>query len=160
MDAWRCDEASMASGIALADWFGHEAKRVYGVLCESHEDRDRRRLVELLQAKGGRATVRELSRSSRLYSNAGEWEQALDELAKTGAGRWQNHKPGAAGGQPARVFHLLTQPGDGASVDMLTVDRTPDGASANGGSVNCQHVNTHPNAACVNAAQGREQGEI
>ena len=62
VDPWRCDETSMASGIALAKWFGHEAKRVYGVLCESPEDRDCRRLVELLQAKGGQATVRELSR--------------------------------------------------------------------------------------------------
>ncbi len=160
VDAWRCDEQSIQAGIALADWFGHEAKRVYGVLCESQEDRDRRRLVELLQAKGGRATVRELSRSSRLCASAGEWEAALNELAEAGVGRWQNPRPGAAGGHPARVFHLLTQPGAGEAVDTLTVDRTPDGDSANGGSVNCQHVNSEPIAAAVNAAQGREQGEL
>jgi len=150
VDPWRCDEASMAAGIALADWFGHEAKRVYGVLCESQEDRDRRRLVELVQAKGGRATVRELSRSSRQYANAAAWEQALNELAEAGVGRWQNPKPGAAGGHPVRVFHLLTEPGAGAGVDTLTVDRTPDGDSASGGSVNCQHVNSRPDEATVN----------
>ncbi len=104
-----------------------------------------------MEAKGGRTTVRELSRSSRLYPNAAEWEQALNELAEAGVGRWQNPKPGAVGGHPARVFHLLTQPGDGSGVDTMTVDRTPDGDSASGGSVNCQHVNSGPDGGAVNA---------
>lgn len=158
-DPWRCDEVSMAAGIALAEWFGHEAKRVYGVLGESLEDRNRRRLVELVQAKGGRATVRKLCRSSRLYASAAEWEQALNELAEGGVGRWHNPKPGPAGGHPERVFMLLTQADAGASVDMLTVDGTASGDSASGGSVNCQHVNNEPNDVAVSAADGREQGE-
>jgi hypothetical protein len=111
VDPWRCDEQSMAAGIALADWFGHETKRVYSVLRESPEDRDRRRLVELIQAKGGRVTVRELSRSSRLYSSAAEWEQALGELAEAGVGRWESPKPGRGGGHPVKVFRLTTGPG-------------------------------------------------
>jgi hypothetical protein len=154
VDPWRCDDNSMAAGIALAEWFGHEAKRVYGVLCESTEDRDRRRLVELVQAKGGQATVRELSRSSRLYASAAQWEAALNRVAEAGLGRWHNPKPGAAGGHPARVFMLLTQPGARASVDTLTVDGTPHGDSASGGSVNCQHVNSIRRASTVGAAEG------
>jgi hypothetical protein len=157
VDAWRCDEVSMASGIALAEWFGHEAKRVYGVLCESPEDRDCRRLMELLQAKGGHATVRELSRASRLYASAADWEQALQKLAEAGKGRWQNPKPGAAGGHPVRMFHLLTQPGAEEGVDVLTVDGTLDDDIASGGSVNCQHVNGRSNGATVGAIEGQEQ---
>jgi hypothetical protein len=157
VDAWRCDETSMASGIALAKWFGHEAKRVYGVLCESPEDRDCRRLVELLQAKGGKATVRELSRASRLHASAADWEQALEKLVEAGKGRWQNPKPGAAGGHPVRRFHLLTQPDAEAGVDSLTVDRTPDDDIASGGSVNCQHVNSGSNRSTVGVIAGREQ---
>ena len=61
VDPWRCDEVSMAAGIALAEWFGGEAKRVYAVLSESRQGRDRRRLVDLIQAKRGRVTVRSLS---------------------------------------------------------------------------------------------------
>ena len=34
------DEVSMAAGITLADWFGQEGRRVYGVLGESDEERD------------------------------------------------------------------------------------------------------------------------
>src|SRR6185436_9952012 len=36
------DEVSMAAGITLADWFGHEGRRVYGVLDESDEEREHR----------------------------------------------------------------------------------------------------------------------
>ena len=46
----RVDEASVRAGCTLSDWFGHEARRVYGVLGESDEDREDRRLVELIQA--------------------------------------------------------------------------------------------------------------
>ena len=46
----------MTSGIALSDWFGGEAKRVYGLFSESSHDRDQRELVELIEKKGGRIT--------------------------------------------------------------------------------------------------------
>ncbi len=106
VDPLYCDEVSMAAGIALADWFGHEAKRVYGVLRESEEDRDRRRLVELIDRKGGAVTVRELQQASRLFRTAGEAEIALDDLAQAGAGRWEQQGPGAGGGRPTRIFRL------------------------------------------------------
>ena len=113
--------------------------------------------MELLQAKGGHATVRELSRASRLYASAADWEQALEKLAGVGKGRWQNPKPGAAGGHPVRVFYLLTQSGPEEGVDVLTVDGTLDDEIASGGSVNCQHVNGRSNRATVGVIAGREQ---
>jgi hypothetical protein len=62
VDAWHVDERSIAAGVTLADWFGHEARRVYATLAESEEDGARRLLVELVEAQGGRVTVRELMR--------------------------------------------------------------------------------------------------
>ena len=56
------DAASMAAGIRLATWFKGEARRVYALLGESDDDRDRRRLVEWIGRKGGSATPREVQR--------------------------------------------------------------------------------------------------
>lgn len=160
IDPWRVDEQSMAAGVALAEWFGHEAKRVYVVLGESLEDRDRRQLLELIQAKGGRATVRELMRSSHLYDRADEWEQVLDKLAEASMGRWHNPKPGAAGGHPIKVFELLPQLSAGASVDPLTVDTTPAVEHEIGGSVNSRHANGGSDGAAVSVAEDWERGEL
>jgi hypothetical protein len=83
----------------------------------------------------------------------------LEKLAEAGKGRWQNPKPGAAGGHPVRVFHLLTQRCAVEGVDVLTVDGTPDDDIASGGSVNCQHVNSASNGTAVGAIPGRERGK-
>ncbi len=83
------DEQSMAAGIELADWFGTEAKRVYGLMVETDADREHRQLVELIQRKGGRITARELTHSSSHHRVAGEAEAALERLAKAGIGGWQ-----------------------------------------------------------------------
>jgi hypothetical protein len=57
------DATSMSAGVTLTRWFGHEARRVYGVLGEADDERDRRRLVELIDAKGGAVSVRDWQRS-------------------------------------------------------------------------------------------------
>ena len=160
VDPWLVDEQSMAAGITLVEWLKNEAKRVYAVLGESSEDRDRRRLVELLQAKGGRAIVRDLMRCSRLYAHADEWEQALNELAEDGSGRWE-HSSGSGPGRPKpSVFVLLAQPSTGTDVDALTVDTIGETPEETGDSVNCQHVNGEPDGLAVNASDGRERGEL
>src|SRR5262249_12873171 len=46
------DQASIEAGIALADWFGAEARRVYGILFEADGERETRELVELIRRKG------------------------------------------------------------------------------------------------------------
>jgi len=100
------DLVSMEAGISLAKWFGTEARRVYAILGESDEERDQRRLVELIQRKGGSATVRDLMRSARMFSDADVAEQALNELVKAGCGHWEAPPIGPAGGHPTQRFVL------------------------------------------------------
>jgi hypothetical protein len=102
------DERSIEAGVQLSRWFGQEANRVYAILGESDEQRDRRRLVELIQNKGGSVTVRGLSRSTRMFTNAEEVERALEELSQTGYGRWEDLPSGPTGGRPTRRFVLTS----------------------------------------------------
>lgn len=97
------DEESIRSGIALSDWFGTEAKRVYGVLSETDEQRDRRELVELIERKGGTITTRELTQASRIYRAAGDAEAAIEGLIKAGFGSW---KVEPTSGRPRTTFVL------------------------------------------------------
>ena len=101
------DVASMAAGIALATWFKGEARRVYALLGESDEDRDRRRLVEWLERRGGSATPREVQMGCRWLREPGAAETALEQLAKAGWGNWEPTPPGRRG-QPTRHFRLST----------------------------------------------------
>jgi len=100
------DAESVKAGVRLSRWFGNEARRVYAILGENDEQRDRRRLVELIQRKGGSVTVRDLMRSTRMFADAESAEQALDELGKAGYGRWETPPIGPAGGHPTRRFVL------------------------------------------------------
>jgi hypothetical protein len=50
-------DLSMAAGIALAEWFGCEAERVYAVLSESEGDAE---LVSFIRSKGGRIRLRDI----------------------------------------------------------------------------------------------------
>jgi hypothetical protein len=101
------DEVAMLNAITLSDWFGGEARRVYGRFAESEADRQVRELCELIRGKGGSISVRDLMRSSRRYSTAEAAEGALARLAQRGGGRWKPVPPGSTGGQPTRVFHLV-----------------------------------------------------
>lgn len=87
-DANAIDESTMVNAIELSDWFGGEAKRVYGMFCESEKDVESRELAELIRRKGGVITPRNLVQQSRKYSNVTEAESALDALRRAGLGRW------------------------------------------------------------------------
>lgn len=100
------DEGSVNAGVELSRWFGHEARRVYAILGESPEERQHRRLVEMIQSKGGAVTVRDVQRSSRQYATAADAEQALNRLVRAGMGVWESPKPSRAGGRPVRRFML------------------------------------------------------
>ncbi len=117
------DERSIEAGVRLSRWFGHEASRVYAILGESEEDRERRRLIEAIQRKGGSVTVRDLMRATRTLGNAEGAERALDELSKAGYGHWEDPPIGATGGHPTRRFVL--DPG-------VDVDRTLDSGTVPG----------------------------
>src|SRR5262249_55224393 len=111
------DQASVEAGIALCDWFGQEARRVYSVLAERNEHREQRELIELVQRKGGAITVRELMRCSRQFPKADDAEAALSALAKAGFGHWEPVPAGPEGGKPTRVFSLS----DPADADKTSV---------------------------------------
>ena len=100
------DAKSIKAGVQLSRWFGNEARRVYAILGESNEQRDQRRLIELIQRKGGSVTVRDLMRSARMFPSADVAEQALNELVKAGHGHWETPPIGLAGGHPTRRFVL------------------------------------------------------
>ncbi len=110
------DEQSVATGVALARWFGGEARRVYAVLAQDEEERERQQLVELIRRKGGAVTSREVMRSSRMFGTADDADLALGELASMGIGLWESVPPTAKGGRPTRRLRLT---------DTVDVDETP-----------------------------------
>ena len=100
----------MQSGIALAKWFANEARRMYAVLGESDEARDQRRLVELINRKGGQITPRQMQRAdARKYRTAADAEEALNVLSKAGLGRWEVQHTHT---KTRRVFILSDSPTD------------------------------------------------
>lgn len=137
-DPARVDEASIGAGVVLARWFGDEARRVYAILSESDDDRETRRLVELIRRKGGSMSGRELVQASRAFRTVADAEAALSVLVEAGAGSWVTPEQRAGGRPRARRFVLApvyganvyeTPPGDaerGVSVDVDGVDTAPD----------------------------------
>jgi DNA polymerase I-like protein with 3'-5' exonuclease and polymerase domains len=85
---------SLEADIRLARWCANEAERVYAVIHESAEDKEVRKLVELvarLAARhGGRLTVKVLQNAnSRKYKAADEARADLERLVGLGLGRWE-----------------------------------------------------------------------
>ncbi len=99
------DAVSIAAGVKLSRWFAHEAKRVYAMLAEDDEARQRRQSVELIERKGGSVTVREWQRT-RSHRTAEDAEAELAELVTAGVGRWEEVAPGPKGGRPSKRFGL------------------------------------------------------
>ncbi|HKB38709.1 MAG TPA: DNA polymerase [Gemmataceae bacterium] len=109
----------MQAGITLAHWFAYEARRVYGTLSETLEERDTRKLIEFIQARGGRITPRQLMRGNcRKYPSVEVAEAALNALGQARCGVWRNSPTGPQGGRPTRVFELC--------MTHDTTDTTPD----------------------------------
>ena len=101
------DDESIERAVMIVRWFGDEIKRIYGMLDEDEEEQDQRRLLELIDKKGGRITVRQLQRASRHYRESAEIaESALQELADIEWGRWESVPAGPDGGKPTRRFVL------------------------------------------------------
>ncbi|NLF73305.1 MAG: DUF3987 domain-containing protein [Candidatus Anammoximicrobium sp.] len=103
----KIDADSMRRAVTLAEWFKAQARRVYGVLAESDEQRERRLLVEWIRRKGGAVTGRELQQGPRQYRGSTDAaEAALQELVKAGLGTWQDLPTTDKGGRPGRIFRL------------------------------------------------------
>jgi hypothetical protein len=107
-NADKVDVVSMRAAIRLTAWFKHEARRVYAMLDESDEKRDRRQLVEWIERRGGSVTIRQVQQGYRRLKSPGAAEQALIELVKAGLGSWQDFQTSAKGGHPSRRFVLST----------------------------------------------------
>ena len=101
------DLDSVRAGVAMTQWFKHEVRRVYALLCETDEERDERRLVEWIDRKGGAVTAREVHMGCRWLREAGLAEAALNALVQAGQGTWET-SPRGARGQPTRRFRLTT----------------------------------------------------
>lgn len=102
------DEVSIMAGIALSDWFGSEAKRVYGMFVESEHDGYLRELSNWIAKRGGQCTARDLQRGPRKYrQDADEADRVLCDLVNAGYGTWRPVPTTARGGHPTRTFCLL-----------------------------------------------------
>ncbi|MCZ6653211.1 MAG: DUF3987 domain-containing protein [Planctomycetota bacterium] len=123
------DAESVGKGVSLIQWFVHETKRVYAILGETDGDREIRQIVELIQRKGGRISVRDFQRT-RSYPSSDDATAELAKLVEAGIGSWESVNP-AAGGRPSKHFVLS---------DTLTTDKTTTHDHANRGFVSCQSV--------------------
>lgn len=105
-DASVVDEVSLQAGIDLARWFGNEAKRVYALLGSSREDQQRHALIEIIERKGGRVSVRDWQQCrSHPTSTAAEAELVM--LAQAGYGTLE-FKSQSGRGRPSKVFTLAS----------------------------------------------------
>jgi hypothetical protein len=111
------DAVSIAAGVKLSRWFAHEARRVYAMLAEDDEARQRRQSVELIERKGGSVTVRDWQRT-RSHRTADDAEADLAELMTAGVGRWEEVASGPKGGRPSKRFIL-------ANADKGRTNQTP-----------------------------------
>jgi hypothetical protein len=118
VDPGRLDADSMSAGVALADWFKNEARRVYAMLDETDADRDLRRLIESIERKGGTVTPREVQRGCRWLKEPGKAEAALQDLVNAGHGTWRDSPTTVKGGRPTRSFVL-------GGVYSVDIDETP-----------------------------------
>jgi len=107
-DELRLDVGSMSAAVALAEWFKHEARRVYAVLDESDVEQGQHQLVEWIRHRGGRVTARDVQTYYRRLKGPGLAEAALEGLVQAGLGSWQDGPTTPKGGRPARTFVLTT----------------------------------------------------
>lgn len=122
------DATSILAGVELARWFAYEARRVYSMLSESDNERLERRLVEYIQSRGGKITVRELQRSNqRKYPTSEAAEAVLAELVQDGAAKWVPIP--SEGGRPSKALVLLNH-GVCDTSDRSTQDGEPEAKAA------------------------------
>lgn len=105
-DPLTLDGASMQAGIRLAQWFKAEWQRVHMLLCTCDIDRSQQRLIDWIECKGGKVTVRTVQQGHRRFRTSDEAEEALEELIRAGKGYWDELPSGS--GRPKKWFVLST----------------------------------------------------
>jgi hypothetical protein len=93
----------MSRAITLADWFTHEAGRVYGLLANEGGEDD---ILSRIAANGGTVSARELMRRSREFRTVALAQSYLESLVRDGVGRWAWRQ---TGGRPSHVFTLISR---------------------------------------------------
>ncbi len=158
-------EESMIAGEILSRWFVGEAERIYAMLGEKPEERETRRIDELVKKlalrNSGAVRPRDLQRANKSqYPTAEIAEAALELLASAGLGTWREVPMGKSGGRPTREFipvpssepdtrQNLTKPqapsSDGEWAQSDTTPESPSPSPANAidaevvsGSVGCR----------------------
>lgn len=103
------DPQSVACAEQLVRWFGQEARRIYFGLHEDENQQRVRELVEMIRAKGGTITVRDLMRAKcSRYPTADEARGDLLSLVDAGFGNFVMTETIKAG-RPSDVFTLYPQ---------------------------------------------------
>lgn len=132
-DATAVGVDAMQSAIVLGRWFAQESRRVYGLLVESADDRDRREVEEFIREQRGVVTLRDVQRKfGRRFRTAEEVELVLKELAKAGRGQWVQDGSGEPG-RPATRFRLIEDPdadGTGENIGKNGVVSTSTGSTS------------------------------
>ena len=99
---------SVQRAIDVTEWLKQESARIYLRLRESDGDRERRKLMEWIEQRGASATVRDLTHNVAAFRGDTDGARAaLNELVKSGLGRWCSTRPGTGGGRPSEKFVLL-----------------------------------------------------
>ena len=99
----------MNAAVTLGRWFCREARRVYDLLNETSLDRERRRLVQWIERRGGTVTAREVQRGVSQYRTAIAAESALVDLVAANYGKWATDIHQGGRGRPVRRFRLMTE---------------------------------------------------
>lgn len=122
------DSVSVASAIQLVQWFGDEARRIQSVMIEGETDATTRRLTEVIRAKGGRITIRELQRGSMQGQTASQIRDELITLQSKGVGvLLQLPATGENGGRPKETFILQEVAMEESElIRLMTNDKTTE----------------------------------
>lgn len=133
------DKDSIAAGVALARWFGGEAKRVYAAMKQGGEDEHFRKLIEWIENRGGTCSVNDMVRDKREYRHNRDGAEAdLMELVRRGAGEWDKRQKT---GRPSQRFRLFSDnpvtetTESSAKVDSLGDSDTSEWSDDEGGEV-------------------------
>jgi hypothetical protein len=104
---YRVTVDQMKAGIALAEWFEREARRVYSMMKRVDGiDDSTAQLVQWMRQRGGKTTVRELRQGMWRYREKPDLaESDLNALVNAGRGQWKVQKPDGPG-RPSTLFIL------------------------------------------------------
>jgi hypothetical protein len=105
------DLDSIRAGIEIVEWAKSETRRIYVMLSEDDQDRERREVLEVIRRRGGSITVREVQRAMH-HSTTEEAEEILAVMVADGLGRWVDVPPGPKGGRPTSRFQLYRGPAE------------------------------------------------